>query len=351
MPMPFNIEGVRTAETLYGENPHQKSFGLFADTESTDPLAVHNFKHTMGNEPSFNNYAAISNMLQTITHIAAGLEKNGHQIPNIAVAFKHRDACGVSINDDTLAAVKQATIGNPIAIHGGTTMFNFKLTAEHADLLLHHNLDTGAERRLIDVVTAPDIDDDVADMLVRKKSGKLRILTNKALGSLSLSSLDQSSYIRPVRGGFLAQENFVFVPDMHSDIWLEDNGEADPQLEQMLILAWAIGSTASSNTITLVKDGMLIGNGAGEQDRVAAAELAVRKARRAGHDTTGAVAYSDSFFPFPDGPQVLVDAGISAVFTSSGSLKNDETVFKTFKNGGARVFHAPDKEIRGFYGH
>src|SRR4051812_38608906 len=115
MPMSFNIEGVRTAETLYGENPHQKSFGLFADPESIDPLDVHKFEHTMGNPPSFNNFAAISNMLQTITHIAAGLEKNGHRVPNIAVAFKHRDACGVSINDDPLEAVKQAVIGNPIA--------------------------------------------------------------------------------------------------------------------------------------------------------------------------------------------------------------------------------------------
>ena len=81
-----------------------------------------------------------------------------------------------------------------------------------------------------------------------------------------------------------------------------------------LILAWAVGCTSNSNTITLVKDGMLLGNGVGQQDRVGAAQLAIMRAGE--KDLNGAVAYSDSFFPFPDAPQILIDYGIKIIFST-----------------------------------
>src|SRR5581483_12501266 len=97
--------------------------------------------------------------------------------------------------------------------------------------------------------------------------------------------------------------NYAFVLDL-SDPAVERHGTLTADQVDDILLAWAVGSTSNSNTITLVRDGQLLGNGVGQQDRVGGCTLAVARAREAGHDTTGAVAYSDSFFPFPDAPQV-----------------------------------------------
>ena len=117
-----------------------------------------------------------------------------------------------------------------------------------------------------------------------------------------------------------------------------------------MMLAWAIGSTSNSNTLTLVKNNQLIGNGVGQQDRVGAAQLAITRAKRSGHDVAGAVAYSDSFFPFTDGPQTLIDAGTTAIFTSSGSVKDKATIDVCAKHGVA-LYMIPDQVGRGFFGH
>ncbi|MGI9027810.1 MAG: hypothetical protein ACR2FM_03135 [Candidatus Saccharimonadales bacterium] len=347
MPEQRTIHRVHAASVKYGENPYQKSAGLFRDPECEDPLAVPNFELREGSPPSFNNYADVDRLLQTITHIAAGLEKNGMPVTNIAIGAKHGNMCGGSVNDDPLIATAQMLDGDPLAIFGGLTMSNFVLDKSVATTLQTHGMPAD-RKRLLDGVIAADVDEAVLEMMQRK-GGKLRILTNKALGSIGLDSLDTAERFRYVRGGMLVQDNYTFVPKLPELIPGTDRRLTD-ELKHDLVLAWAIGSTSTSNTITLVNGGQLIGNGVGQQDRVAAAELALRRVKRSKHAAVGAVAYSDSFFPFPDGPQVLVDAGISAIFTSSGSI-NDETVLKTFKKAGVDVFTVPDVEGRGFYGH
>ena len=135
-----------------------------------------------------------------------------------------------------------------------------------------------------------------------------------------------------------------------NDPRVEKYGELDQVQERDLLLAWAVGSTSNSNTITLVKDGRLIGNGVGQQDRVGCCELAIKRARDAGHETEGAVAYSDSFFPFPDGPEVLAGAGIKAILASSGSVKDGEVKAMCATHGVTLVM-VPDAVGRGFYNH
>jgi phosphoribosylaminoimidazolecarboxamide formyltransferase/IMP cyclohydrolase len=119
-----------------------------------------------------------------------------------------------------------------------------------------------------------------------------------------------------------------------------------------LLIAWGIGSTSNSNTITIVNDEMLIGNGVGQQDRVGAAELAIKRAIDAGHKDKlqGAVAYSDSFFPFPDGVQVLIDHGIGAIFSTTGSV-NDKKIQDLCRECGVVLCQLPDTSARGFFGH
>ncbi len=130
-------------------------------------------------------------------------------------------------------------------------------------------------------------------------------------------------------------------------------GTFDTEVIRSVILAWAVGATSNSNTITLVKDGRLVGNGVGQQDRVGAAKLAIFRADEANNgkaDLAGATAYSDSFFPFPDAPEVLINRGIKTIFSTSGSV-NDEKIIELCKSKGVELILLPDSEARGFYQH
>jgi phosphoribosylaminoimidazolecarboxamide formyltransferase/IMP cyclohydrolase len=131
---------------------------------------------------------------------------------------------------------------------------------------------------------------------------------------------------------------------------LQTTGKLSDDQARDLVLAWAVGSTSNSNTVTLVRDGQLIGNGVGQQDRVGGCELAIKRATDAGHDTKAAVAYSDSFFPFPDGPQALIDAGVSAILATSGSVRDSE-IQEVCRKQKVILVQLPDAHARGFFGH
>ncbi len=175
------------------------------------------------------------------------------------------------------------------------------------------------------------------------------MLENPALASLTAKSLNSETRFRQVRGGFLRQPNYTYVLDLH-DARIERTGALTPEAEKDLLLAWAVGSTSNSNTVCLVKDGQLIGNGVGQQDRVGGCELAIKRAKDARHDTAGAVAYSDSFFPFVDGPQALATAGVKTIFATSGSVRDAE-VKAACADAGVSLVMIPDSVARGFYGH
>ncbi len=188
--------------------------------------------------------------------------------------------------------------GDLRAIFGGLLIVNFELTDQLAEILLTNKMPTG-QRRLLDGIIAPAITESAVTML-KRKGDKCRIFINPALARLNRSSLDSAMRFRYVRGGFLRQPNYTFIFDFY-DGQIQNNKTVDENQEQDLLLAWAIGSTSNSNTVTLVKDGMLIGNGVGQQDRVGGCELAIKRAASSGHNTHKAAAYSDSFFPFVDG--------------------------------------------------
>lgn len=332
----------------YAENRWQTVVGLFGDPNNPDPLLVSKFELREGNAPGVNNIFDINRLLQTATHIAAALDTNGHDVMPIALGVKHGNCCGASINADPEIATEEMLDGDPKAIFGGAVMLNFPLTESIASRLLYHNIADGNPKRVIDVVIAPDVDPGVPDFL-RRKNGKLRIMTNPVLGSLTRDSLDQAERFRYSRGGeAVVESNYTFVPDLRNDPRLsEQAAKLNPTVERGVLLGWAVGSTSTSNTIALVEGQRLIGNGVGQQSRVDAAELAVHKARQSGHNTIGSVAYSDSYFPFLDGPQVLIDAGIQAVYTSSGSVRDAE-IFGAFEAAGVTVLALPDNETRGF---
>lgn len=338
--------GTRIAPTKYGENPWQTPAGLYADNRvAVDALGLDQFTHQKGWELSYINETDMHRLLQTVTHIAAGFEVNFGSVPAIAVGVKHGNACGAGVAENSVEAVKKMLEGDEIAIFGGVVMINGPIDAPVAEALMTYHMPTG-QNRLLDGVVGSSVTPEAVEILGR---AKLRIVTNPALAQLSRDSLETTPILRNVRGGMLVQPNYSFVADLSAE-YIEMAGKPSEQLQQDMIQAWAIGSTSNSNTICIVREGRMLGNGVGQQDRVGAATLAVTRAVSRGHELSGAAAYSDSFFPFPDGPLVLAEAGITAVLTSSGSVKDPE-VISALQERNVVVVTLPDKIGRGFFGH
>lgn len=341
----------------YGENPQQRGAALYR-TVDTDPLAVHRFQILEGSQPpSLVNVTDLDRLLQTVTHVQAGFGVNGLGSPKIAVGVKHGNACGASISEDPHGALKGMLAGDLTAIHGGWVMTNFPIDLPEAELLRQHLhfVESGTKKRLLDGVVAPAITPAAFKELDRADHGKCRGVVNPELGRLTPASLDGADLLKRVRGGFLLQPNYTFVLDFaHAD--LEIVGELVEADKANLILAWAVGCTSNSNTVDLVRLGMLIGNGVGQQDRVFAAQTALARATRQhhkdvpAHEVRGAVAYSDSFFPFTDGPQKLIDAGVRTIFATSGA-KRDKDVQEACRAAGVTLVMLPDAKGRGFFGH
>jgi phosphoribosylaminoimidazolecarboxamide formyltransferase/IMP cyclohydrolase len=351
-----NIDGVVAHEVLglkYGENAWQVPAGLFKN-EIEDELSLANFKVAAGMTPSYNNLADVDRLLQTMTHIAAGFDCNpslalpsgGEGKLHIAVGVKHGNPCGAAVSESPSEAIQKMLEGDLRAIFGGLVMVNFPVDEKLAEVLLTHKMESG--RRLLDGIIAPSFTPEAIDLL-KRKGDKCRFIVNESLLSLSKKSLDQHRRFRYVRGGFLAQPNYTFLLDLHNKE-IYRNKEISEIQEADIVLAWAIGSTSNSNTVTIVKDGMLLGNGVGQQDRVGCCQLAIKRATDAGHNISKAVAYSDSFFPFVDGVQTLADAGISAIFATSGSVR-DADVKKFCQDKNISLYLVPDSEARGFFGH
>ena len=331
------FSGERVATCKYGENAWQAPAHLYS-TDSPDPLALDKFVVIEGASPSYNNWCDIDRLLQTATHIAEAYAVNTVVDSAIAVGVKHGNSCGAATGHDQAEVLKKMMAGDPLAIFGGLVMVNFQIDEVLCEALIG---------KMLDGIIAPAFTDG-AIALLRRRSDKCRFIVNPALSGLA-GNLDLAPRFRYVRGGFLMQPNYTFFPDFGQGEIVK-HGQAKLSQEVDMMLAWAIGSTSNSNTITIVKDGQLLGNGVGQQDRVGAAGLAIERARRSKHDLNGAVAYSDSFFPFPDGPQTLIDAGITAIFTTSGSLRDKETIDLCAERF-VPLYMIPDPIGRGFFGH
>lgn len=341
------IIGRRIAAPNYGENPWQSNAGLFVHSKDKDPLGIGKFKLLEGLPLSYNNYTDIDRLLQTITHIAAGFERNFKQVPTIVLGAKHGNLCGAGIDNNSVKAVEKMLKGDSRAIFGGSVMVNGPIDKPTAQAIMTHGMEKG--KRILDIVVASEIKEDALDIL-KRKNGKLRVFVNPALNRLGENLVDRTARVRHVRGGRLRQNNYTFIFDLNHPEIKWSGGEVNAQQKQDMITAWAIGATSNSNTISLVKDGTLLSNGVGQQDRVTSAELALLRAKNANNDLNGSSAYSDSFFPFPDGPQLLADAGVKSIITTRGSVRDNE-VIEVLENAGVSFCTMPDSLARGFFGH
>lgn len=388
----FSINIGEPTELAYAENRDQNPAHLLPEASSTDPLSMQSFKVVSGG-PSYISYADGSQVINILCLIAECFRRTFNKAPYIVVAGKHGNPCGAAISwTSPEEALEKALMGDYIAVMGGEVVVNFPVTDGLGQLLFapRAGLDIGRNNWGLDIIFAPSFSDHSVEQLGKRE--KRRLLANPALASAPMPT--DEWMLQPVRGGFLRQKaaNFVLSP---KDIASWAGAELDKQDLENLLIAWAVCWRASSNTVALARDGMLIGLGCGQQDRIACVRLCLERSARAGHTTKGSVFASDGFFPYAygnlpegrdmvaefiskiesgrgksvregiqiiteafftlleddlrEGAELLIDAGcIGGVVPGDG--KNLEIVRKLFADSGLRVaFVAP--EHRGFSKH
>ena len=294
----------RASVLRYGENPHQ-SAALYTSSQGGDSLARARQLH--GKAMSYNNY------VDTDAALRAANDLDG---PCVAI-IKHANPCGIAVGSDIAEAHRKAHACDPVSAFGGVIAANRPVSLAMAEQIA----DVFTE-----VVVAPSYEDGAVEVLSRKPS--IRVLETSGHAG-------QGVEFRQVCGGVLLQQaDAISAPGDDPASWTLQAGEADETLLTDLAFAWRAVRAVKSNAILLASGGATVGVGMGQVNRVDAARLAVS---RAGDRAAGSVAASDAFFPFADGLQVLLDAGVRAVVQPGGSVR-DEEVVAAAKAAGATLY-------------
>ncbi len=285
----------------YGENPHQPG-ALYRDPST--PAGLAGAEQLNGKEMSFNNY------VDTDAALRAAYD---HDQPCVAI-IKHANPCGIAVGADVAEAHRKAHACDPVSAFGGVIATNRPVTVAMAEQVAEV---------FTEVVIAPAYDDDALDVLVRKKNVRLLRCPGLRPGGTET---------RPVSGGLLMQDVDVVNADGDDPAsWQLVCGDpADESTLADLVFAWRAGRAVKSNAVLLAADGATVGVGMGQVNRVDSARLAVS---RAGERAKGSVAASDAFFPFADGLQVLIDAGVRAVVHPGGSMRDAEVTAAATRAG------------------
>ncbi|WP_326568202.1 bifunctional phosphoribosylaminoimidazolecarboxamide formyltransferase/IMP cyclohydrolase [Amycolatopsis rhabdoformis] len=284
----------------YGENPHQKA----ALYRSTAPGLAH-AEQLHGKAMSYNNYVDTDAARRAAFDFAE---------PAVAI-IKHANPCGIAVGVDIAEAHRKAHACDPVSAYGGVIATNRPVTVDAAEQIAEV---------FTEVVLAPDFEPEALEILQRKKNVrllKLPVIENPAPVEL-----------RPISGGVLVQTvDTIDAPGDDPANWeLATGTPADAQTLADLAFAWRALRAVKSNAILLAHDGATVGVGMGQVNRVDSSRLAVS---RAGDRAKGSVGASDAFFPFPDGLEVLLEAGVRAVVQPGGSIRDAEVIAAAEKAG------------------
>ena len=292
----YEMFGLRESVLRYGENSHQRA-ALFTESEGS---GIAQATQLHGKEMSYNNYVDADAALRAAYD---------HERPAVAI-IKHANPCGIAVApegaaDPIAAAHELAHACDPVSAFGGVIAANRVVTAGMAA--------TVAEI-FTEVVVAPGFEPEAIEILTKKKNVRLLVLP----ADFTQNPVE----LRQVSGGFLLQDaDRSFAP---ASSWTLAAGEAaDEETLAELEFAWRSCRAVKSNAILLTRDGASVGVGMGQVNRVDSCRLAVT---RAGDRAVGAVAASDAFFPFADGLEVLLEAGVRAVVQPGGSVRDEEVV-------------------------
>ena len=312
-PATFTRTWDRAHVLRYGENPHQQA-ALYLD-----PLNQHGFAHAeqLGGKPmSYNNYVDADAAWRAVWDFA----------PQIAVAVvKHNNPCGLAVGGTVAEAHRKAHACDPMSAYGGVIAANSTVTLEMAE---------GVRPIFTEVIVAPDYEPEALELLQTKKKN-LRILK-------VTEPPKAKTQFRAIDGGLLVQStDLIDATGDDPNAWKLVSGEpADAETLKDLEFAWRAVRCVKSNAILLAHDSATVGIGMGQVNRVDSCNLAVERANTLadGADrATGSVAASDAFFPFADGAEILINAGVQAIVQPGGSIR-DEEVFEAARKAGVTMY-------------
>ncbi len=305
----------RAQALRYGENPHQRA-ALYREVGSTDL----GWSQLHGKELSYNNLLDFDAALRLVRALET-------KTP-VAVIIKHLNPCGVANGNTLLEALVRAKRSDPRSHFGGILAFNRPVSADVAQEI---------RGDFAEIVLAPEFQTDALEILKGNKNLRVVQFSSPATG------VDRWE-MRKIEGGLLIQEEDRGISNAEAAKVVSRRAPTQSELQD-LDFAWRICAHVKSNAIVIVKDGMLIGVGAGQMSRIDSVEVALFKAKTHGHDLHGAVAASDAFFPFPDSVETLANQGIRAVIAPEGA-KRDQDAISAADSMNIALLFTPERHFR-----
>jgi phosphoribosylaminoimidazolecarboxamide formyltransferase/IMP cyclohydrolase len=308
-PTDLTVAGRKSLDLRYGENPHQAAAAYLRLEPGTAPHGVLAAEKLQGKEISYNNLLDAD---------AAWSAIQGWDWPAVSIV-KHMIPCGLAVRDDLAEAYAAALAGDPVSAFGGIVALNRPVEAELAATL---------KETFYEVILAPGFDAAAVDMLGSRKNLRLlRMMETDLVPDRALS-------VRSIQGALLVQQPDVLADDFSGWRVVSDRQPTDTELTD-LEFAWRAVRHVKSNAIVLAANRAIVGVGAGQPNRVESVNIAVRKAA---NRTVGAVMSSDAFFPFADGVEAAIAAGVTAIVQPGGSVRDEEVIAAANRAGVAMVF-------------
>jgi phosphoribosylaminoimidazolecarboxamide formyltransferase/IMP cyclohydrolase len=300
----------KVTDLAYGENPHQRA--AYYQQVGSRMHVLSMVRQHGGRELSFNNVLDIN---------AGRLLVQEFELPACAI-IKHNNPCGCAVGGSALEAYKQAFACDPLSAFGGVICLNRPVDRPLAEAIME---------QFCEVILAPRFTEDALELLCTKPN--LRILEDNERRRLNVAERD----IKRVMGGLLVQDRDIDLEDRTAMEVVTERKPSEHEWGEMLF-GWKVCKHVRSNAIVIAKGLASIGIGAGQMSRVDSVRLALEKAQATGTDLTGAALASDAFFPFSDGPQLAVDAGVTAIIQPGGSKRDYEVVEAADAAGISMVF-------------
>jgi phosphoribosylaminoimidazolecarboxamide formyltransferase/IMP cyclohydrolase len=294
----------------YGENPHQRAAYYTEVGSRMHVLSM--VRQLSGKELSFNNVLDLN---------GGRLLTGEFEVPACAI-IKHNNPCGCAIGPTATVAYERAFACDPLSAFGGVVCVNRVVDGGFAQQLV---------KQFCEIIFAPGYTDEALEVLQQKAD--MRILEDNERRLTNIAERD----VKRVMGGLLVQDR---------DLDLEDRTEMEVVTERKpnerewgeMLFAWKIAKHVRSNAIVVAKDLASVGIGAGQMSRVDSVRLAIEKARAGGVDLIGSALASDAFFPFADGPEAAVAAGVTSIIQPGGSRRDHEVVEAADAAGISMVF-------------
>ncbi len=311
-PLGIQLSLHRKKVLRYGENPHQRG-ALYSLTESGGAHLV-SAHQRHGKELSYNNLLDLDSALAIV-----------RTMPDYAaVVVKHNNPCGAATTTSQAVAIRRALDGDPVSAFGSVIGVNRTLEAASAEVLCEPD-------RFVEAIVAPDYEPAAVEILTTRPKWKANV---RLMEVGPIGEQPAAWQFRHIAGGMLVQD--ADLAHNETDKWqvVTDSKPTDHEMAD-LRLAWIVARHVKSNAVVLVKDGMLVGVGAGQMSRVDSVEIALRKA---GPRAVGSVLGSDAFFPFADSIPMAAEGGVTAIVQPGGSRRDEDVIAACNQNRIAMIF-------------